>query len=189
MRRVPARPTPGAALRGAALACALATGFASATVTLAANGDCGQPVTNGSGPTAVDCSAVLKSAVGSSVCELCVCDVNGSNSLNTTDALVCLKIAVGQNVDLDCPPCGDLTTTTVEQGTGESTTSTSTTSTTTTIPVRCTSEGDCSGLPEEFRCNPNTETCEKPCTRNADCHDFYLCNKTTKYCEEPTQLF
>jgi hypothetical protein len=176
-------------LRGAALAGALIAVLAFPAASPAAQGDCGQPVTSGPVPTAVDCSSMLRSALGISQCELCICDVNGNQSVNTTDSLVCLKAAVGQGVTLDCPPCGDVTTTTVEQGTGESTTSTSTTSTTTTIPVRCTSESDCSALPEEFRCNPHTETCERPCTRTADCHDFYICNKTTFYCEEPTQLF
>jgi hypothetical protein len=168
---------------------ALAALLAGPAASLAANGDCGQPVSNGSGPSAADCAFVLRTAVGAGTCELCVCDVNGTQSLNTTDALVCLKIAVGQGLDLECPPCGDLTTTTVEQGTGESTTSTSTTSTTTTMPVRCTSESDCSALPDEFRCNPHTDTCERPCERTAHCHDFYVCNKTTQYCEEPTLLF
>jgi hypothetical protein len=176
-------------LRGAVVVGALLAMLALPAPSPAANGDCGQPVSSGTGPTAVDCSSVLRSALGISSCELCVCDVNGSQSLNTADSLVCLKRAVGQNVDLDCPPCGDVTTTTVEQGTGESTTSTSTTSTTTTIPVRCTSGSDCSALPAEFRCNPHTETCEKPCTRNTDCHDFYLCNKTTQYCEDQALLF
>ncbi len=179
----------GSVLRGAAAACVLAASAALPSAGFAANGDCGQPVSNGTGPSAVDCNFILKSAVAAMTCELCVCDVNGSSSLNTTDALVCLKSAVGQNINLNCPPCGDVTTTTVEQGTGESTTSTSTTSTTTTIPVHCTSNGDCSGLPAEFRCNPNNDQCEKPCTRTADCHDHYLCNKTTQYCEEEQLLF
>ena len=188
MRRFSCQRPFDRALRGAA-AYALVALLAAPSVSAAANGDCGQPVSNGTKPSATDCSFILRTAVGSGTCEFCVCDVNGSSSLNTTDALQCLKVAVGQDVDLDCPPCGDVTTTTVEQGTGESTTSTSTTSTTTTIPVRCSSESDCSALPEEFRCNPNTETCERPCTRNADCKDFYVCNKTTQYCEEPTLLF
>jgi hypothetical protein len=176
-------------LRGAAVLCALVAMLAFPSASPAAKGDCGQPLSSGSVPTAVDCSSILRSALGISSCEICICDVNGNQSVNTTDALVCLKAAVGQGVTLDCPPCGGVTTTTVEQGTGESTTSTSTTSTTTTLPVRCTSESDCSALPEEFRCNPHTETCERPCTRTADCYDFYICNKTTQYCEEPALLF
>ncbi len=152
----------------------------------AAKGDCAQPISTGNSPTTTDCGFVLRASVGSVSCAPCVCDVNGSGSQTTSDALVCLKRAVGQAASLDCPPCEKVTTTTVS---GASTTSTSTTSTTTTIPVRCSGNGDCSALPPEFRCNPNTETCEKPCTRNADCKDFYLCNKTTQYCEEPALLF
>lgn len=159
------------------------------SVAMAANGDCGQPVSNGSGPTAVDCSYVLKSAVGAKPCELCVCDVNGNGGKNTTDALVCLKKAVGQAITLKCPSCDAVTTTTIKTGPGESTTSTSTTSTTTTIPVNCSGNNDCAGLPAEFRCNPNIGQCEKPCTKNADCHDFYTCNTTTHYCQEPALLF
>jgi hypothetical protein len=151
----------------------------------AANGDCGQPLSSGSGPNASDCGYILKSAVGQAECDLCVCDINGNGKLNTTDALVCLKKAVGQGVALDCPACGPTTT----GGSGATTTSTSTTSTTTTIPVRCQSEGDCSALPDPFRCNPNNETCEKPCTKNTDCHDFYECNTTTGYCQEPALIF
>jgi hypothetical protein len=178
-----------AALSGAALAAILAAAMFVAPASLAANGDCAQPVSNGSAPTAVDCAYVLKSAVGALTCDLCICDVNGNGSKNTTDALVCLKKAVGQSIGLQCPPCDGVTTTTVKTGPGESTTSTSTTSTTTTIPVNCSSNGDCSGLPAEFRCNPNLGQCEKPCTRNADCHDFYTCNTTTQYCQEPALLF
>ncbi|MFN2425718.1 MAG: hypothetical protein ABR587_04645 [Candidatus Binatia bacterium] len=169
---------------------ALALVAATGATSLAAKGDCGQPVSTGSGPTASDCNRVLRASVGSSTCELCVCDVNGSDSLSTVDALLCLKSAVGQSVTLNCPPCvGATTTTTTDPGTGPSTTSTSTTSTTTTIPVRCQDDTACSALPAEFRCNPNTETCEKPCTRNGQCKDFYVCNKTTQYCQEPALLF
>jgi hypothetical protein len=151
----------------------------------AALGDCGQPLTTGTMPMASDCSAVLRAAVGLRACENCVCDVNSSQSVSALDALLCLKFAVGQNISLDCPSCDNVTTTTREE---PPTTSTSTSSTTTTIPIRCDTNGDCGSLPEGFRCNPNTETCEKPCTKNADCHDFYECNLTTHYCQEPASL-
>jgi len=171
------------------LVLAIALGLVVAPVCEAAKGDCAQPLSSGSGPNATDCSFVLKASVGTATCEICVCDVNGNDSLSTTDALLCLKRAVGQSVNLNCPPCeGGTTTTTIDNGT-VSTTSTSTTSTTTTIPLRCEDNADCSTLPIEFRCNPNTETCEKPCTRTAHCKDFYECNKITQYCEEPALLF
>lgn len=154
---------------------------------MAAKGDCAQPLSSGTGPNSSDCSFVLKASVGTMACEPCVCDVNGNASLTSSDALLCLQRAVGQNVNLDCPPCDGVTTTTIYSG--PSTTSTSTTSTTTTIPVRCSGNGDCAALPQGFRCNPNTETCETPCTKNIDCKDFYRCNTTTQYCEEPALLF
>ena len=149
---------------------------------LAAQGDCSQPVSSGTTPNTSDCSFVLRAAVGTKTCALCVCDVNSSSSLTTVDALICLKKAVGQSVTIDCVPCGPTTTT-------PSTTSTSTTSTTTTIPVRCDSNSDCGALPDTFRCNPNTDTCEKPCTKTADCKDFYECNTTTGYCQQPALLY
>jgi hypothetical protein len=140
---------------------------------LAAQGDCGQPLSSGTKPNTSDCSYILKAAVGSKPCDLCVCDVNHQSGISTVDALICLKRAVGQNVVLSF----------------NTTTSTSTTSSTTTIPVRCSGNSDCSDLPSGFRCNPNTDTCEKPCTKDTDCHDFYECNKTTGYCQEPPLLF
>lgn len=159
----------------------------------AGQGDCGQPVSTGSAPTAADCVFVLKAAIGNGVCAMCVCDIDNNGSKSTADALRCLKKAVGQNIPLACPSCsGPTTTTTTIKAPPESstsTTSTSTTSTTTTIPVKCSSLSDCSALPAGYRCNPNTDTCEKPCTRNTDCKDFYECNKTTKYCQSPSLLF
>jgi hypothetical protein len=81
----------------------------------AALGDCGQPVSNGANPTASDCLFILKTAVGSQTCDpVCVCDTNGAGGVSASDALVCLKKAVGQGVTLACPtPCGSTTTTTL----------------------------------------------------------------------------
>src|SRR5262245_33115179 len=80
----------------------------------AAQGDCGQPATNGANPTATDCLYILKTAVGAQTCSPeCVCDVNASGGVTATDALTCLKKAVGQNVALDCGAgCAAATTTT-----------------------------------------------------------------------------
>lgn len=170
------------------LAVAFAAGLLlQAPASHAAKGDCGQPQSTGTKPSASDCLVILKAAVQVVSCELCVCDVNNSKSLSATDGLQCLKKAVGVNITLTCPSCSPVTTTTLAS-TG-STTSTSTTSTTTTLPVNCSSNGDCGALPDGFRCNPNTDTCEKPCTRDNDCKDFYLCNKSTGYCQEPALLF
>ena len=81
----------------------------SSTSALAAQGDCGQPQSNGSGPVATDCLFILNAAVAVTTCtEVCVCDVNGSGgNPNATDALVCLNVAVGVPGLLNCPtPCG-----------------------------------------------------------------------------------
>ena len=189
LKRTPPNHCHAAVPIGTALACALALLCLAVSPSLAANGDCGQPVSSGSSPMANDCGYILKVAVGSKPCDACVCDVNGSASSTTVDALICLKKAVGQPVTLACPSCVVTTTTTVSAD-KPSTTSTSTTSTTTTIPVRCNDNGDCSGLQSGFRCNPNSDTCEKPCTRNADCHGIYdECNKSTGYCQEKLLLF
>ena len=55
--------------------------------------------------TASDALFVLRAAVGSASCELCVCDVNGSGTVTASDALVVLRRAVGQPVELACPAC------------------------------------------------------------------------------------
>ena len=78
-------------------------------------GVCGDPISfaastaarvvSGHAVTASDALATLQAAVGLLSCELCVCDVNGSNTLSSTDALIILNFAVGQPVTLDCPAC------------------------------------------------------------------------------------
>jgi hypothetical protein len=55
--------------------------------------------------TATDALAILQAAVGLMSCELCICDVNGSNTVSASDALVTLQYSVGQSVPLVCPPC------------------------------------------------------------------------------------
>jgi hypothetical protein len=174
-----------AKVRGLLLPAVLLSAALAATPAWAAQGDCGQPQSTGTKPTASDCAYILRVSVKLVACELCVCDVNNSTSVTSTDALQCLRRAVNLPVILRCPSCGPTTT----LGPDVSTTSTSTTSTTTTLPVNCGSNSDCSALPQGFRCNPNTDTCEKPCIRNTDCKDFYECNKTTGYCQEPDLLF
>jgi len=86
----------------------------------AANGDCGQPVSIGAGPTASDALQVLKVAVGAATCEDCVCNVDGAGIIAATDALLVLRVAVGQALPLSCPSCTvtttSSTTTTVPQG-------------------------------------------------------------------------
>ncbi len=73
----------------------------------AAKGDCGQPITDGFGPVATDCLAILQTGVGNPVCtHECLCDTDGSGSVVATDALDCLRNAVGQDVPLVCTQCG-----------------------------------------------------------------------------------
>lgn len=83
----------------------------------AANGDCGQPVSNGGAPLTSDALFVLKTAVAAKTCDLCVCDVNNSGGISATDALVDLKKAVGQQVDLNCPACVAVSTSTTSTST------------------------------------------------------------------------
>jgi hypothetical protein len=65
---------------------------------------CGDPFNPGS-ITAGDALFVLRSAVGLEVCEVCICDIDGSGRTNTSDALSLLRIAQGLDGVLDCPPC------------------------------------------------------------------------------------
>jgi hypothetical protein len=80
-----------------------------------ASGTCGDPISfaastaarsfSGAAVTASDALATLQAAVGLLSCQLCVCDVNGSNTLSSTDALIILQFAVGQSIPLNCPAC------------------------------------------------------------------------------------
>jgi tripartite motif-containing protein 71 len=88
------------------------------SVALAARGDCSQPLSDGTKPIASDCLYILRTAVGSEACSpACICAPKGSLPTTASDALLCLKVATGQNVVLDCPcfppTTGDTTTTTM----------------------------------------------------------------------------
>ena len=90
------------------------------TTTLPQSGACGDPVTDeqtlhrqyrstgalAAITTARDALFVLIAAVGTSSCELCVCDVDSSGRISATDALLVLKSVVGDDVRLSCPACG-----------------------------------------------------------------------------------
>ena len=76
-------------------------------VARAAQGDCSQPVSTQSTPTASDCLFILRAAVGLESCvPECICAPSGSLPASATDALVCLRKAVGQPVTLACPCSG-----------------------------------------------------------------------------------
>jgi hypothetical protein len=97
--------------------------LASAGTCVAAVGDCGQPVTNGTKPLTNDCLYTLRSAVGLVDCEPCVCDTDGNGTIAASDAQRCLRAAVGLAVALNCPDCPSTTTTSLP---GTSSTSTTT---------------------------------------------------------------
>jgi len=114
------------------LAAAVLAVLTSTTSALAAQGDCSQPVTNGASPTASDCLFILRTAVHSEIClPPCICAPKGSLPTTATDALICLKKAVGQEVTLDCPCLGVSTTI----GSTTVTTIASTTTTTLSSPA------------------------------------------------------
>jgi hypothetical protein len=77
---------------------------------IAGYGACGQPVTEGAEPSVTDALIILLFAVGlPSNCEsrACICDVNyagGFTNVSAVDALIVLKKAVGQKVQLTCCP-------------------------------------------------------------------------------------
>ena len=66
-------------------------------------GTCGDPT--GNGVTATDALFTLQAAVGGQVCELCVCDADGSGTVTAADGLRVLMAAVGQPLELLCPAC------------------------------------------------------------------------------------
>jgi hypothetical protein len=73
-------------------------------------GACGQPSSRGAQPLASDALQILRGALGIVTCVECVCDVDRSSTITTTDALKVLKRAVGQHVALSCPECPASTT-------------------------------------------------------------------------------
>jgi len=57
------------------------------------------------GVAASDALYVLRAAVGSAICNLCVCDADDSGGIAAGDALMVLRYAVGHQVNLVCPCC------------------------------------------------------------------------------------
>lgn len=66
---------------------------------------CGQPRSSRTLPLVSDCLVILQVSVGARICAPCVCDTNGSGGTSVSDALLCVRGAVGQVVELDCPAC------------------------------------------------------------------------------------
>lgn len=121
----------------------------------AAQGDCGQPVSDGPGPVSTDCLFILNAAIGVTTCTPeCICDLNGQPPVTSTDALICLNVAVG-NPPPDFPncPCDETTTTS----------SSSTTSSTLGGPKACgdTDAPECNGTcGVNEACVPGGSGCE-----------------------------
>jgi len=65
---------------------------------------CAVPASQGESPTAVDALFMIRSAVGLVACAPCVCDVDGSGTINVSDALRTLQRAVGIDIELSCTP-------------------------------------------------------------------------------------
>ena len=67
-------------------------------------GNCSQPSSSGASPVASDCLFVLRVAVGSESCDpACACAPTGTLPVKASDALLCLRHSVGQEVSLLCP--------------------------------------------------------------------------------------
>ena len=119
-----------------------------ASPVVAAQCDCGQPITSGGSPTATDCLAILRIAVGLSSCSPCpaeACAPGGSLPTTATDALACLRAATGTAGHLNCP--------------NQVTTTSSTTTTTSPVGSLC---DDLSGqwaVQYEEECTPDSTDC------------------------------
>src|SRR3990172_12650072 len=70
-------------------------------------GDCLQPASTGSSATVRDCLYVLQAGLGARTCEpRCICDANADDSIDATDALVCLRSVIGLPSSELCTSCG-----------------------------------------------------------------------------------
>ena len=105
----------------------LASVFALATAgaAYAAQGDCGQPVSDGVSPVSADCLFIIQASLDLQTCSPgCICDVNAMGGITATDALLCLQVSVGQDgAELACDCSGttttSTTTTTLPTGVGD----------------------------------------------------------------------
>lgn len=99
----------------------------STSTSLPGEDQCSQPVSSGAAPVSTDCLYILQAAVSLQTCSPeCICAPTGTLPVKATDALLCLNVAVGVNLPLNCP-CNGGTSTTVTSSTVTSTTETSTT--------------------------------------------------------------
>jgi hypothetical protein len=161
-------------------------------VSLAAKGDCGQPVSNGANPVATDCLFILQAAVGSQTCEpTCICDVNGSSgNPNASDALVCLNAATGVPGLLNCDCPNDTTTTlggTTTTTLGGTTTTLGGTTTTIGNGTTTTTIGDGGACADTVELTLLAATRPGSCANNADC-DIGTCDTGLSRCVTLTEL-
>jgi hypothetical protein len=76
----------------------------STSTTLPVSAGCAQPVSSGPAPVSTDCLFILQAAVGAQTCvPECICSPNGDGTISATDALLCLNVAVGVDLQLNCP--------------------------------------------------------------------------------------
>jgi hypothetical protein len=172
----------------ATLALLIALAWTGPAPSRAAQGDCGQPMTDGSAPTSSDCLVMLRVSIGLGACDPpCICDVNATATVTAADALLCLKKAVGQDLELLCLCAGQSTTTsgptststlhsTTTTGPGTSTTI-PTGSTTTLLDDRCPSVLDLHLL----------AGVRGHCATNDDCSEG-TCDDSLGRCVTATQL-
>ncbi len=74
------------------------------TTTMGSSSSCGDPTHDGA-VTASDALFTLNVAVGLQVCDPCICDIDGVGGVSATDALLGLRISIGQPFGLNCPIC------------------------------------------------------------------------------------
>jgi cysteine-rich repeat protein len=97
-------------------------------------GMCGDPLAQFGRISAIDAQFILRASVELEECALCVCDVDSSGEILSSDALRALRYAVGLAEVLDCPAGVASTTTTTLP---EVTTTTIPETTTTTLATFC----------------------------------------------------
>jgi hypothetical protein len=97
--------------------------------------ECGSPLSGIDGPRVIDCLFILRVSLALETCSPeCRCAPTGKLPPTATDALLCMKAAVGLDAQLACPCEPSMTTTTLPV-TSTTFTTTSTTVTSTTMPA------------------------------------------------------
>jgi hypothetical protein len=135
---------PAGLRRWTVVAALVATSMLGTAQAFAAQGDCSQPLSNGTAPTATDCLWILNAAVLLQTCTpQCICAPSGELPISATDALFCLQKAVGQPITLNCPCGSGTSTSTTTSSTRLETTTTVIDTTTTTLSGGLTTAGIC----------------------------------------------